>query len=106
LKKHPIKKITVDVEALGGKVELVELTTRYKDMCNDDPTYDTPKNCLMTAGLTEEQYYKLGETVATDLVNEVIDLTYPNMRQKLQELMDSGEYKPPTEEEMEESKKN
>jgi hypothetical protein len=106
VKKYPIKKIKVDIEVLGGVIELSELTTKHKDLCNDNPEYDTPKNGLINAGLTEEQFDLLGEGVARELMNDVIDLTYPNMRQKLNELIEKGEYTPPSDEEIEESKKN
>jgi len=106
LKKFPINSITVDVEALGGATILTEFTQEYRVKCNEDREYDTPVNGLLNAGLTQEQVEKLGQNVVVALYEEVIDLTYPNQRNELQAMIDSGEYKEPTEDEIEESKKN
>lgn len=106
MRKFPIKTITVDVEALGGKVTIHELTIEFRDKCNDDPTFDTPRNGLLGAGLSEDQVKCLGENVAIELYNEVIDLTYPNMREKLESMLKDGTYTPPSEEDVEKSKKN
>lgn len=106
MKKFPIRKITVEVEALGGKVILSEFTQAYRVQCNEDQDFDTPWNGLINAGLTEEQVGKLGEGVAGDLYREVVELTYPNAMKRLKELQESGEYEPPTEKEIEDAKKN
>jgi len=106
MKKFPSKKIELDIEALGGVITLTELTIEYRELCNQDPSYDNTTNGLINAGMTQEQVNKLGENVGKEIMNEVIDLTYPNMREKLQELIESGEYVPPTKTEKEESKKN
>lgn len=106
MKKFPINKIEVDVEALGGVITLTEFTQAYRVACNADKGFDTPRNGLINAGLTEEQVDKLGENVTIALYNEVVDLTYPNAREELQKLIDSGEYTPPTDEEREDVKKN
>ncbi len=106
MKKFPINKIIVDVEALGGKVELCELNQEYRVNCNNDNTFDTPRNGLINAGLTEEQVNILGERVAQALYEEVVTLTYPNAVEELKAMMESGTYVPPTEEEKEISKKN
>lgn len=106
MKKFPINKIDVDVEALGGKIVLTELTQAYRVKCNDDKSFDTPRNGLINAGLTEEQVDLLGERVAVALYEEVIDLTYPNLRKEVDEMIASGTYKEPTAEEIEEAKKN
>lgn len=106
MKKFPINLITVDIEALGGETTLSEFTQAYRVECNKDRKYDTPRNGLINAGLTEEEFNLLGEQVAIALYNEVIDLTYPNARKELQDKIDAGEYEEPTEDEVEESKKN
>lgn len=106
MKKFPMNKVIVDVEALGGEITLYELTQVYRVTCNKDSAYDTPRNALINAGLTEDQVDKLGERVARALYEEVIELTYPNATAELKALMESGEYKEPTEDEVEESKKN
>ena len=106
MKKYPINKITVDVEALGGEIELTEFTQEYRVLCGKTEGYDTPLNGLINAGLTEEQVLSLGERVATALYEDVVELTYPNMMEELKRLQEAGEYIPPTEEEIEESKKN
>lgn len=106
MKKFPINKIEVEVEALGGVVTLFELTQEYRVLCNKDKSFDTPRNALLMHGLTEDQVNKLGERVAEALYEEIIDLTYPHARKQLQEMIEKGEYTPPTEDEIEESKKN
>ena len=106
IKKFPINSTIVDVEALGGTITLNEFTQEYRVKCNKDHDYDTPTNGLLNAGLTQEQINKLGQNVIVALYEEVIDLTYPNARKELQAQIDSGEYKEPTEDEVEESKKN
>ena len=106
MKKFPINKIVVDVEVLGGEITLTELTQEHRVECNKDREYDTPRNGLLCAGLTNEQVDKLGEGVLIALYEEVIDLTYPNARKELKALEEAGNYTPPTEEEAEESKKN
>ena len=104
--KFPINKIEVDIEALGGKIILTELTTEYRDLCNDNQSHDNPKNGLINAGLSEDQYHKMGEQTAIAVYNAVVDLTYPNAREKLKEMMESGEYVPPSTDEVKDSKKN
>jgi hypothetical protein len=104
--KFPTNKIKVEVEALGGVVELSELTIDYRDKCNKDKSFDTPKNVLLNAGLTEDQVSKLGERVATELMNAVIDLTYPGVRAEMERMVADDTYKAPTDDEIEESKKN
>lgn len=106
MKKYPINKIVVDVEALGGEIELRELTQRYRVMCNQDKSHDTPTNALINAGLTEEQVGELGQNIVPALYELVIDLTYPNARQELEKMIKAGTFVEPTEEEQEESKKN
>ncbi len=106
MKKYPELTIDVEVEALGGVVTLKEFTQEYRVLCNNDKSFDTPRNALMMHGLTEEQVNKLGESVAKALYEEIIDLTYPNAREQLEKLIEDGEYTPPTEDEIEESKKN
>lgn len=106
MKKFPINTIIVDIEALGGEVTLNELTQEYRVKCHQDKRYDTPSNGLLNAGLTQEQINKLGERVAIAVFEAVIDLTYPNAREDMQKMIDSGEYKEPTVLESEELKKN
>jgi len=106
MKKYPIRKIKLDVEALGGVIELHELSIRYKELCNADSSHDTVKNGLMDAGMTEEQYLSLSEQTSVDIMNDVIDLTFPNARAELQRMIEEGTFVPPTEEEKEASKKN
>jgi len=106
MKKYPIKRVVVDIEALGGEVELTELSIRYREMCNQDRSFDTPRNALLDAGLTNEQIDLLGDGVANELMKELIDLTYPELRENMERLIASGEYEPPTEAQMEEAKKN
>lgn len=106
MKKFPINKIVVDVEALGGEVTLTELTQVYRVECNKDPKFDNPRNGLVNAGLTNEQVDLLGERVATALYEEVVELTYPNATAELKAQMEAGTYVAPTEDETEESKKN
>jgi len=105
-KDYPIKKITVNVEALGGEVTLTEFKQNYRVACGEDKTYDTPINGLQNAGLTEEQVLELGEGVAKDLYEAVVELTYPNVMAEIKKLQEEGNYTPPTEEEMEQAKKN
>ncbi len=104
--KFPTKRLEVDVEALGGVIHLNEFTIMYRDKCNEDRDFDTPKNGLIDAGLTEEQVMKLGEQTAIDLYTAVVDFTYPKLREQIQTMIDDGTYVEPTEEEQEESKKN
>ena len=106
MNKYPINTITVDVEALGGKITLNEFTHEYRVKTTKDQMFDTPFNGLLNAGLTEEQCLKLGETVLKALYQEVVELTYADELKQLKELKESGKYKEPTEEEIEESKKN
>ncbi len=106
MKKYPINKITVEVEALGGEVTLNELTVEYRDRCNKEPEYDTPANALINAGLSPEQVAKLGENVAIALMNEVIDLTYPGVREEMKRMVEDGTYQKPSAEEKEKVKKN
>ena len=106
MKKFPINKVEVDVEALGGAITLTELTQVYRVECNNDSEFDTPVNALLNAGLTFDQISLLGEQVIVGLYNEVIDLTYPNARKELQQQISSGEYKPSTPDEELNAKKN
>ena len=101
-----MKKVVVDVEALGGKITLYELTQEYRVECNEDDTFDTPTNGLLNAGLTLEQIHKLGQHTVVSLYEEVIDLTYPNARVELENMIKDGTFKLPTDKEKEESKKN
>jgi len=106
MKKFPINSVEVDVEALGGKIVLTELTQAFRVQCNNDKSFDTPRNGLVNAGLTEDQVDLLGERVAVALYEEVIDLTYPDLREEVNEMIASGTYKAPTNDEIEEAKKN
>lgn len=106
MKKFPINKITVDVEALGGEISLNEFTQEYRVQCSKDPEHDTVSNGLENAGLSKEQVMGLGEGVARALYDEVVELTYPDAVAELKALKESGEYKEPTDEEKEEAKKN
>ena len=61
---------------------------------------------MLHAGITEEQVDKIGERTARLIYNEIVELTYPGQFSELQRMIEEGEYTPPTEEEIEESKKN
>ena len=106
MKKYPINTVTVDVEALGGEIELSEFTQEYRVLIAKDPAFDTPTNGLMNAGLTKEQCMKLGNNVAKGLYQEVVELTYVDELAQLKQLKELGEYVEPTKDELEESKKN
>lgn len=106
MKKFPMNKVVVDVEALGGEITLYEFTQVYRVQCNNDSEFDNPTNGLLNAGLTQEQTDKLSERTARALYEEVVELTYPNATAELKKLMESGEYTEPTDDEVEESKKN
>lgn len=106
MKKFPINSITVEVEALGGEITLNELNQRYRVQCNKDKTFDNPRNGLINAGLTEDQVDLLGERVAVALYDEVVELTYPNARAELEQMIKNGTFKKPTKDEQDESKKN
>ena len=106
MNKYPINKVTVDVEVLGGELTLTEFTQEYRVLTTKDPSFDTPFNGLLNAGLSEEQCLMLGEGVAKALYQEVVELTYSDELAQLKLLQESGEYVAPTEAEIEESKKN
>lgn len=103
--KFPIKRFTVDIEALG-EITLTELTTEYRIRCNEDPTFDTPTNALINAGLKQEDISKLGESLLPELYLALIEFTYPNASEELAKQKEDGTYVEPTEEDIEESKKN
>jgi len=104
-KTYPMKRLQATIDGIGT-IELTELTTAYRERAMDDPAYDNPKNALICAGMTEEQFGSLGHNIAMELYKDIIDLTYPNAMEELKKMMESGEYEEPTEEEREELKKN
>ena len=104
-KSYPINKFTADIEVLGGEITLTELTQDFRDHCNDDSGFDTPRNALINAGLTEDQVDKLGVNVIVAIYNDIVDFTYPNMREEYEKMISEKDYTPPTEEEIEDSKK-
>ena len=104
-KSYPIKKFTLNIEALGEEIVLTELTQDYRDHCIDNPEDDTPKNALLSVGMTEEQYKKLGVSLIPEIYGDLVDFTYPNMREEYEKMIAEEDYKEPTEEEVEESKK-
>ena len=105
-KSYPIKKFTIDVEVLGEEVVLTELTQDYRDQCIDDPELDTPRNALLSVGMTEEQIKKLGVSLLPEIYADLVDFTYPNLREEYAKMIEAEGYVEPTEEEAEESKKN
>lgn len=106
MKKFPSNKLVIDVEALGGEVTLYELNQEYKVECNRDASFDTPHNALLNIGFKEEDILKLGQRVIVDIYKEIIDLTYPNVRAELEQQIKDGTFEEPSEEDVEESKKN
>lgn len=104
--KYPITKMTADIEVLGGEITLTELTLGYRDLINDDPSLDTPRNALLCCGLTKEQVDLLGEQVAGNLYKDIIDMTYPDARTAVEAMMDDGTYVEPTADETTIAKKN
>ena len=105
-KSYPIKKFTVSIEALGEELVLTELTQSYRDRCMDNPEEDTPRNALLSAGMTEEQYEKIGVSLIPEIYGDLVDFTYPNLREEYEKMIAEEGYVEPTEAEAEESKKN
>jgi hypothetical protein len=83
----PVRSFKANIGGIG-EVELNELSVKYRIECSDDPTKDTAHNTLLDAGMTEDQIMRLGVSQLEAIAIEVIDFTYPGLKERLGELKD------------------
>lgn len=98
--------MTVFIESLDREVVLNELTQEYRIKSSKDDGFDTPLNALINAGLSKEDALKIGQNVAKAIYQDIVELTYPEQVAEIKRLQESGEYTPPTKEDIAKSKKN
>jgi len=104
--KYPSTRKTVFVEDLDKEIVIRELTVGYLKTAQADPEYDTPTEALKMCGLSDEDIDSLGMSVLNTLYADIVDLTYPGMRELREQQIAEGTYVAPTDEESEKSKKN
>lgn len=89
------------LERLGKEVTLYEMSVGFKVKLDEDESLGTPENILLDAGMEKEDILRLGTSTLVDLYWEVLELTYPGAKAR----MENSEEQP-SEKEIKDSKKN
>ena len=107
MREYPTKRETVFIEDLGREIVIRELTTGYIKNSQTDPEFDTAANAVkLLCGLADEEIDMLGVSTLADIYRDIIDLTYPGMRDLRDKQIAEGSYKKPNDDEVKDTKKN
>ncbi len=107
MRKYPSHQFTAFIADVAREVVIHELTEGFIKNAQENPEIDTKRNAIKhCTDLTDDEIDMLGARVAQEIYDDILDLTHPGVRAERDKMIKEGTYKEPTEEEMEDSKKN